>query len=126
MSAWGYGPFQNELAQDYVSHVVVERIHPLLVEAVDHDTQHTKHKWAYYYDRFRAAVELMILLETSGAYKFSVGFYDLAIEKLRKLRANTLWSASWDNVTHSKSANYQRDVDRQIGHLTVLRAKARP
>jgi len=126
MAAWGYKPFENQLAQDYVTRIVVEHLHPILVEVVECSTSHKMHKWAYYYDRFRAAVELMILLETSGAYRFAAGFYALAIEKLVALREDDSWRAAWDDKSGTKSRNYVADVDRQLASLTTLYKVAEP
>lgn len=77
MAAWGKGPLENELATDYIRTMVEVHIKPVLLEQVPSDlfmkNQHlnitpedrmlAKHKLAWYYDRLRAAISLMEMLE---------------------------------------------------------------
>jgi hypothetical protein len=125
MAAWGPKPFDNELSNDYILSLVNANIHAVILEPVDRNTQYLKHKLAYYYDRFRAAIELMILFETNGVFKFAKGYYDLAIEKMISIYRDEQWANSWDNETKSKSTNYINDLNRQIEILKELRDKAR-
>jgi hypothetical protein len=128
MAAWGAKPFQNELASDYMLTIVNTHIHPVIVEHIvkpSIEDNLLKHKLAYYYDRFRAAVELMIMFESIGSYKFAKGYYDIAIEKLTYIRYDINWALSWDNKSGSKDKNYKNDIDRQLEILKEFRDKAR-
>lgn len=125
MAAWGCKSFENDLSQDYISTIVNLHIHPLIIEDVESKTEFKKHKLAYYYDRFRAAIQLMILFESNNIYGFAKGYYDLAIEKLIYLMEDQIWLDSWDNESHSKSKNYLGDCNEQLMLLHELKGKAR-
>lgn len=124
MAAWGPKSFDNDLSFDYINAIVNLHICPLIIEVVNNDTKYRKHKLAYYYDRFRAAIELMILFETNKIYSFSKGYYDLAIEKLLILMSDQTWLDCWDNITHSKSKNYLDDCKKQLDILCNLQSNA--
>lgn len=125
MAAWGPKSFQNELAKDYMLSLVNDYIHPIILEPIHRDTNFVKHKLAYHYDRFRAAIELMISFEENGYYSFAKGYYNLAIEKLLIIANDHEWLGSWDNESHSKTSNYLKDIDRQLIALRALEEKAR-
>lgn len=125
MSVCGPKPFDNQIAQDYILTLVNSNIHNIILEPIDRNTDFIKHKLAYYYDRFRAAVELMILFETNNVYKFSKGYYDLAIEKLTRIKKDYWWINTWDNFSGLKSYNYNLDIDNQLSKLQTLQKLAK-
>lgn len=125
MAAWGAKPFQNELANDYILTLVNTNIHNLILEPIDRDTKFIKHKLSYYYDRFRAALELMIIFEENNIFSFAKGYYDLAIEKLSIILNDEEYAKTWDNELNTKSKNYNIDINRQLNKLKELQLKAR-
>jgi hypothetical protein len=125
MAAWGPKPFQNELATDFVLTLVNTNIHNILLEPIDRDTKFLKHKLSYYYDRFRAALELMILFEENKVFAFAKGYYDLAIEKLNIILTDIEYHETWDNKSKTKSQNYILDIQRQLQKLMELQNLAR-
>lgn len=140
MAAWGPGSFDNDLASEYILTLVNTQIHPLILEEVPTLSSHThgndviKHKCAYYYDRFRAAIELMILFEENDVYSFAKGYYDLAIKKAQRIIADGDWMYSWGGAVlmggvfttlNKKGKNYVADIERQIKLLEELRDKAK-
>lgn len=133
MAAWGPGAFDNELATDYIKVLVETQISPIIIEPVTRDTEFLKHKLAYYYDRFRAAVAMMILLENMGYYRFAKGYYQLAIEKLSGILADGAWFTSWGGYETGQNTlglskrgkNYAEDIKRQLAQLLELESKAR-
>ena len=125
MSAWGPKAFENDLSKDYILTIVNSHIHPIIIEPVEDNTSYKKHKLAYYYDRFRSAIELMILFDQNNVFKFAKGYYDLAIEKLDKIMQDKNWLSYWDNESKSKSKNYLIDCSVQLQTLKILRDKAK-
>jgi len=120
MAAWGAKPFDNDLARDYLSVIVIENIHSILAEEfinLDRLDASVKHKLAYRYDRLRAAVELMLTFETNGWYAFAPGYYLLAWDKMQTILNDKDWRDRWDDANHFRSYNYMEDCRRQSSAL---------
>lgn len=132
MSAWGPKPFDNDIAKDFLAIIAIEKVQNVLVEEfteLDRLTPGIKHRLANRYDRFRAAVELMLTFETNGWYAFASGYYDLAWEKMQVLLNDTHWRSLWDTKDHAKSYNYMEDCRRQsfaLDKFYEAKTKAEP
>lgn len=125
MAAWGPDSFQNDLSTEYAGWLAQVAVCPILIEKIDvSDTSFVKHKYAYYIDRFRAAVELMCWIETSTSFNFSKGYWQLALEKLKSCATNQEWLDCWSNLNSKKRSNYINSVLKQCELVEKLMNEA--
>lgn len=147
MAAWGFKPHQNDLAKDWLTTLLNTNVYPIILEKVDlTDRENSKidlaldkdssddltyfpantlkHKYAYYIDRFRMAVELMIMLDKSGSYSFAKGYYQIVLEKLY-ICSSKKWTNCWENDQGKNVVSYKEDVWRQIEEVKLLLKKVK-
>jgi hypothetical protein len=121
MAAWGPKVFDNDLARMFVRQIVERDVLPLLVEArprnymtsgaASNSQWHTKAFLAWYYDRVRAAVELLLLLDERGAYEVVLDYWLLCDRVLAQCTEDGEWLWSWGG---------QPDPHPSRGELTVI------
>lgn len=120
MTAWGPEPFQNELATDYLKTIANKEIYPILLENPPFLV--SMHRCTYSYDRFRAAAQLMISWDRKNWLASPPGYYELALENIKRIMEDCRWMKMWDDKDKKKSANYIASCQKQMDELQVLGA----
>lgn len=115
MSAWGPGPFDNDLSVDMLRTIANVSLYPVLLEHIPPDLP--KHERAYRHDRFRAALDLLVEWHHAKRLRTARGFFEVAQTRLIRILDDAEWTAMWNNPSGSHGRNYRQDCIAQLDRL---------
>jgi len=100
MGAWGYGPYENDSALDWLGDNITDRVEKGLRSK----------------DEAEVRVAAAVITDYLGKRDASDDLIDDAIEKLEQLLDNERWVGSWNEPKKIRPA-----IKRQISRLKRLR-----
>lgn len=124
MAAWGPNSDQNDLSRLFILDILETKIYPEILKPFSCDTyirvwSDVKHERAYFYDRFRIALDLLIDYNQKGYCETAKGYWLIAVDKLKHISNDTTWFASWNGLQDStksrnkRGENYYESIQKQ-------------